>query len=854
VTTRLRRAAIALAGALLLVPAAAAAQTPDPMARGPHTVAIQDPFKAGTVNLQEPNSGGGAPTGGSAAATLEVRGSLYYPADRPTPAPVIVLVHGNHASCDTGSAPNCTAFKRNDRGYAYLGENLASHGYAVVSLDQDQLIAFQDGVARGMHQRRLLIAAALDALFEANQQDFSGTPDTLGTALVGKLDMTKIGLMGHSRGGDAVSSFVDYNRTRPEPGRRYPLSAVIALAPTDYERRAPVGVPFATILPLCDGDVSNLQGARLFERGQRLGPDAFPRVQFSVHGTNHNWYNSVWAADGEDTNATDTACSVRFPNNIRLSGGVSVPDQTTGSSTTTNDLGWSGGGTYTRNNRGSGDPALMGDNEKVGLALMSAFFRRYVGREVGFDPYVTGERTAAGDPLLPVTACPSQKISGIRNTGTTQAPVLTPEATDGTRIPCSERMLTSYVPGDGERLDILGPEPETPLTASALGTAVSATGFSNPFTPDGGVDPVPATTSNGLDWCNPEPDHFTPGALGYPGLPTAQRPCPLPGINALGGQNNGARENAPVNRSYGLQLALAWQGPASLSVGIPSARQDLTGFKALAMQAAVNFFDPRNPARTPAALWNPAALTQDFEVVMTDGAGRTASVRAAEQRYGNALHPTVGDTTAKVHVLLNQIRIPLADFAAKGLDLKDVASLTLRFGGAGLPATGSIQLSDVRVQEAATGPTVLTGRTGEVTPEAVLAAVPRAAASPAVPDVLALRPGCGTRAPVLGIARATASGRRMTVRGTAAGGCAAVRSVQVSVARRTAAGCRVLRASGRLSRPLPCSGRLALVARGTSAWSLRTARLPRGTYLVTVRALDARGTVSAARRLRVRVA
>ena len=81
---------------------------------------------------------------------------------------MIVLVHGNHSSCDSGSAPNCTAFKRNDRGYAYLGENLASWGYTVASIDQDQLMYYQDGTARGMHQRRIIIAAMLDKLWDAN--------------------------------------------------------------------------------------------------------------------------------------------------------------------------------------------------------------------------------------------------------------------------------------------------------------------------------------------------------------------------------------------------------------------------------------------------------------------------------------------------------------------------------------------------------------------------------------------------------------------------------------------------------------------------------------------------------------
>ncbi len=55
---------------------------------------------------------------------------------------MIVLVHGNHGAVrQPAMRPSATIFKRNDRGYAYLGENLASHGYTVLSLDQDQLMA-----------------------------------------------------------------------------------------------------------------------------------------------------------------------------------------------------------------------------------------------------------------------------------------------------------------------------------------------------------------------------------------------------------------------------------------------------------------------------------------------------------------------------------------------------------------------------------------------------------------------------------------------------------------------------------------------------------------------------------------
>ncbi len=296
---------------------------------------------------------------------------------------MIVLVHGNHGSCDSGSAPNCTVFKRNDRGYAYLGENLASWGYTVASIDQDQLMYYQDGsFGKGMHQRRMIISAMLDALYDANTAAIpDGENTNIGGALVGKLDFTRIGLMGHSRGGDAVTSFIDWNRERPAPGRRYPLRGVISLAPVDYERRAPYGMPYLTILPYCDGDVSNLQGARFFERSQYIAPgDPFPRIQMSLLGGNHNWFNTVWFADpSDDAGGTDAACAVSQPNNIRLSGGA-----------------------YTRETRGSGDPGLMGDQEKAGLATMGAFFRRYVGGDVAFDPYMTGEVSADG--TTPATA------------------------------------------------------------------------------------------------------------------------------------------------------------------------------------------------------------------------------------------------------------------------------------------------------------------------------------------------------------------------------------------------------------------------------------------------------------------
>ena len=673
---------------------------PDPLDRGPYQVQRLDPFKAGLYRHQEPNSNGGAPSGANSPVEFQVRGTMYAPVDYEGRSPILVFVHGNHGSCDSGAAPDCTIFKRNDAGYAYLGENLASWGYAVFSLDQDQLMARQDSsFGKGMHARRLLITALLDALYEANESGLPEDEDTnLGDRLVDKLDFTRIGLMGHSRGGDAVSSFIDWNRMRPT-GRRYPLRGVISLAPVDYERHAPYGTPYMTILPWCDGDVSNLQGARFYERSQYAGHDPYPRIQSSQLGGNHNWYNTVWFADGQDgPSGNDQACRDNQPNHSRLSGSAGTEPHLNYVIDNSDKL------NPEVNTRISGDPARMGDQEKIGLATMAAFFRRYVGGEGAFDPYMTGELNALGKPQIPESACPSSP--------------------SGLRMPCIERVSNSYFPGPSERLDVIVPDADRPLSASALGTAIEASGFAYPYLEGGGVQPLPPETEAGIDWCNPEPIHALPNQLGISGRPTAAKPCPLPADGALGGQS-GTRENAPINHSYGRQLAIAWDDPvgktgkpAKLATAIPAALGDVSGFEALAMGADVNFFDPRNPARedgdpeTPdEALWNPAATTQDFTIALIDAQGNEGTVSAADQRYGNALHQTTGSTTARVHVVLDQIRVPLADFAAQGVDLSAVRRLELRFGEPGKPASGSIQLADVRFQEPVDGNDVLVDST-----------------------------------------------------------------------------------------------------------------------------------------------
>ncbi|BBH69144.1 hypothetical protein ACTI_58290 [Actinoplanes sp. OR16] len=701
------------------MPAAAATTTtsslPDPTARGPYGHQVIQEAKFGLATIQEPNSDGAAPTAGTsqAAEQVEIRGQLYMPdwSKRTKPSPLIVLVHGNHGSCDSGQSSataSCAEFKHNESGYAYLAENLATWGYTTFSLSQDQLMMRQDNnKGKGMHNRRMLIAATLDAITAAASRQGLTVDEhtTIGTVLSGHLDMSRIGLMGHSRGGDAVTNFIDYNRIRTD-GPRYPISGVISLAPTDYERKAPYGMPFMSILPMCDGDVSNLMGARQYERGQTINADdPYPRIQVEQLGAIHNWYNTVWYADGgADGQANnDAACgnSAPFatnnihPNNLRLSGAASYTDPALNykidNSDPLNPL---------VNTKISGDAARMGDQEKLGLATMAAFFRRYIGGEGAFDPYMTGELANTESHLqVPASACPTSE--------------------SGARIPCAERVNTSYYAGAGARVDLITPGTENPLALNDLGGALSGAGFADPYAQAAGVTAKPAATAQGYDWCNPEPQDFAPAQLGKTGVPQAAKPCPLPAATALGGQN-GTRENAPINHSYGPQLTLAWEKEAKLTAEIPADSRNMSGLEALALGAAVNFFDTRNPGadnrgdntRDPAGpswpnekptSYDPTSTTQNFVIALRDTEGDEGTVAAGDPRWGNALHMSTGTNTPNTHIVLDQIRVPLSEFAAQGVDVSSLASLEFRFGGADLPASGSIQLADVRFQEPVSG-------------------------------------------------------------------------------------------------------------------------------------------------------
>ena len=219
---------------------------------------------------------------------------VWYP-DDPGPHPLVLVVHGNHDMRDFS-----------DPGYDWLGELLASRGYILASVDMN----FINGGVRGENDGRgWLMLKHLQAW-----RRFAEDPDN---PFHGRVDMGAIGLIGHSRGGEAVALAAAFNRLARYPDDAalefdfgFDIGAVIAIAPVDgqylpAQRRAPVSdVNYLVFHGSHDGDVTSFHGLRQFNRvrfggggdgGSGSGTDFFKSAVY-VYRANHGQWNTVWGA------------------------------------------------------------------------------------------------------------------------------------------------------------------------------------------------------------------------------------------------------------------------------------------------------------------------------------------------------------------------------------------------------------------------------------------------------------------------------------------------------------------------------------------------------------------------------
>lgn len=213
------------------------------------------------------------------------------------PFPLVLAMHGNHGNCRNPGDPEddfCStstdhecAFPGqltapNAEGYDYFLDTLAAQGYVTVSISGNAMNCRDDFII----ERAQLVVEHL-----RRWSDWQGGAGELGGLFAGHLDLDRVGLVGHSRGGDAVSNVPGILASAPIPGLQ--VVSVFAVAPTDYHDVLVRDTNLAVLLPACDGDVSNLMGHRHYDRSVGYD-DGVEQAQVLYVGANHNFFNTEW--------------------------------------------------------------------------------------------------------------------------------------------------------------------------------------------------------------------------------------------------------------------------------------------------------------------------------------------------------------------------------------------------------------------------------------------------------------------------------------------------------------------------------------------------------------------------------
>ncbi len=226
------------------------------------------------------------------------------------PFPLVLFAHGNH---DPGE--NSTP------GYLYLCDLLASHGMIAATID----VNFLNGNNSGENDARAIVHLEHVKQFRI----WNAQP---GHVLYRKVDLSRVMIVGHSRGGEGVghaSLFNPLSSVQPDPFAPvvpldgslglgpygFGLRAVAAISPTDGQYVPVSGATkvrdnYYLIHGSLDGDVFQFPGYKTYDRSHAVdlaNPTQSPmkfKTLLWVHGANHNFFNSVWAPEPGPTGIT----------------------------------------------------------------------------------------------------------------------------------------------------------------------------------------------------------------------------------------------------------------------------------------------------------------------------------------------------------------------------------------------------------------------------------------------------------------------------------------------------------------------------------------------------------------------
>lgn len=234
---------------------------------------------------------------------VRLNGLIAVPAGE-GPFPLVVILHGNHHGCPVDASGvdrwpcDPQAEQPNYRGFDYLVSGLADKGYVALSLNINAENTL--GFGEGTPGERL--PQIFDLHMKALASAVAGGENGFGVNLKGKVDLTRIVLIGHSRGGEESVRLARFLQQESLSGADLlygPVSGLVlvAAAITTVEPEDGLPVPTAILLSACDGDVVTQDGQQYFEAA-RLSPQQTQWINSVwLERANHNYFNRLLPAD-----------------------------------------------------------------------------------------------------------------------------------------------------------------------------------------------------------------------------------------------------------------------------------------------------------------------------------------------------------------------------------------------------------------------------------------------------------------------------------------------------------------------------------------------------------------------------
>ena len=297
-------AAVAAAG--LIATAVVATATTAPAAV--QAVNAVDPGVPGTFGTVEGEYDLPGVTLPELAAPVEMRALVIAPKGVTSKRPLVVFLHGRQDACYSPGEPGYQAGwpcpdgsqpVPSHRGFRSAQQLLASQGFVTVSIAANGVNA-QDGLDDYGTQAR----SSLTRLHLGKWADWAGAGVKKAPAIVRQAapaDLSRVMLIGHSRGGEGVSRAVMDSLTPPPAsvegyhGKvRWTIRGVVGIGPTNGGQNPVPDVPSMMILGGCDDDVT-LAGQMYVDATRGMSTGRALHSALYVIGANHNFWNTEWS-------------------------------------------------------------------------------------------------------------------------------------------------------------------------------------------------------------------------------------------------------------------------------------------------------------------------------------------------------------------------------------------------------------------------------------------------------------------------------------------------------------------------------------------------------------------------------